>query len=87
MNARMTNRTRRRIMLKDIIDNFIELYKHNDTELERIKLIKLNNIRMDTLTFLNWIRAEHRECHDSYIYTKDSDDAEMIERKKQVSIK
>lgn len=69
---RTERRSRRRELLKSIIDNLILVYGKNDTEIERISIIKLNSINIDTFDFLKWLRIdidEYRYSAGSHIYT------------------
>lgn len=61
------NRAKRRSYIYDIITNLIKVYALPDNKIKILPMIKLNNIRMDTLDFLKWLDLEYRETHDTYI--------------------
>lgn len=73
-SKRTENRIKRRNLLREIIDNFISIYSKNDTELERVPMLKLNNIKLDTCDFLKWLGVEQRYVSQPYIYAKHHDD-------------
>lgn len=81
------NRQKRRAFLYDIICNFVKLYAEPDNRLKIIPMIKLNNIRMDTLNFLKWLNIEYREGHDTHISVFGGDAVPTAYSKKTTSLK
>ena len=81
----VANRTKQRIarreMMKKIIDNMIILYACNDTQLEKIPLIKLRNINIDTEDFKKWVRPEYRYMSKTSICPFDQDATSATNRK------
>lgn len=80
-----TNRTiaraKRREAIRIIIDNFITIYSNSDNELERLPLLKLMNIKLDTMDFLEWLRLEYREGSGTHIWTNRVDAAAKASKK------
>jgi hypothetical protein len=72
-NLRTLNRKKRRDLLNSIISNLMLVVQENDTQIERISLIKLNSINIDTFDFLKWLRVDYRGVHGTHICTNGSD--------------
>lgn len=72
-NLRTLNRKKRRDLLNSIINNLMLVVQENDTQIERISLIKLNNINIDTFDFLKWLKVDYRDVHGTYICANEGD--------------
>ena len=72
---------RKRELIKAIISNFIEVYSYNDTRLERVPMIQLQNCKINTEDYLKWLNRDDGYVSGTYICVNKEDATANKEQK------